>query len=246
MKYLSPLIFCFVLLLMATRAGAGESDICAKVTCGNHGNCIVKTDGNPVCACHEGYSPDAATGLSCLPVSSAKAAKEAQPLPKSDKKNKQIPPPPPGQQCAVDDHCKHYKVCYQGQCIDKSKRDQYLEWSKMTPQQRTKKSGNMILAGAILTGIGGATMIVGFTNIFVGALNDEKDIFRSGLIIAPTGMVTLLIGASLLSVGTKIKNFPPRKETLGFCIPVKDRTIVLEPTLAVGDNAGMFGLSGRF
>jgi hypothetical protein len=244
MKYLLPLIFGFCVLLIADHVCAGNDDICAKVTCGNHGNCIVKTDGNPVCACHEGYSPDASTGLSCLPVSSAKAAKESKPAAKP--KAKKVPPPPPGQQCSVDEHCKHYKVCYEGRCIAKSKRNQYLEWSNMTAEQRTKKSGNMILSGWILTGIGGAAMIVGFTNIFVGALNDEKTIFRSGLVIAPIGMVSLVVGVSLASTGTKIKNYPPRHEKIGFSIPTKNRKITLQPAFAVEHNAGLFGLSGRF
>ena len=88
MKYTIPLFVCLCVVFATISAAAGETDICDKITCGNHGDCIVKTDGNPVCACHEGYSPDATTGLSCLPISSAKAAQDAKPVTKADKKAK--------------------------------------------------------------------------------------------------------------------------------------------------------------
>ncbi len=252
MKYLAPFIICFCALLTTNRAAAEDTDICAKVTCGNHGDCIVKTDGNPVCACHEGYSPDASTGLSCLPVSSAKAADAAQPVakpkPKAEAKPepKPIPPPPPNQQCSVDEHCKHYTVCYEGLCIDKIKKKQYLEWSNMPLEAKTKKANNMIIAGSVLVGVGGAVTIVGCINFFVGAFAEDKSIFKSGFILAPIGMVTVIVGAAVLSVGTKLKKHPTRNAALGLRIPTKNNEIIMEPIFAVGENSGLFGLSGRF
>jgi hypothetical protein len=244
MKYVFPLLLCVGVLLQTGRAAAGDTNICAKVSCGNHGNCIVKTDGNPVCACHEGYSPDSSTGLSCLPVSSSNAANAATAAAKP--KQKQIPPPPPGQQCSVDEHCKHYTVCYEGMCISKNKKAQYVGWSKMTSEQRAKKANNLIISGAVLVGVGGALTIVGCINFFIGALDEKDSLFTTGLVLAPIGMVTVVIGASILSLGTKIKNYPARNETLGFRIPTKTREIILAPTIAVGDNTGLFGLSARF
>jgi len=256
MKYLLPLFFCSCGLLTAARAAAEDTDICAKVTCGNHGNCIVKTDGNPVCACHEGYSPDASTGLSCLPISSPKAASEAKPVAKPATKQepkakqepqpKHIPPPPPDQQCSVDEHCKHYTVCYEGLCIDKTKKKQYLEWSNMPLEAKTKKANNMIIAGSVVVGVGGAVTIVGCINFFVGAFAEDESIFKSGFVLAPIGMVTVIVGAAVLSVGTKLKKHPTRNTALGLHIPTNNSEIILEPIFAVGENSGLFGLSGRF
>lgn len=44
---------------------------CAKVTCANHGVCVMKR-GEPVCACDEGYEADPTTGLSCRPIRQTK------------------------------------------------------------------------------------------------------------------------------------------------------------------------------
>jgi hypothetical protein len=38
---------------------------CEKVTCGGHGQCVLKQTG-PVCACEPNYLPDQATGLHCV------------------------------------------------------------------------------------------------------------------------------------------------------------------------------------
>ncbi len=53
---------------LSTSVIAQDADPCEKVTCSNHGNCIVK-GGEPVCACDEGFIPDTTTGMSCQPVS---------------------------------------------------------------------------------------------------------------------------------------------------------------------------------
>ena len=248
MKVSLTLTCCFGALLIAECVSAGDADICAKVTCGNHGDCIVKTDGNPVCACHEGYSPDAATGLSCLPISSSKAAVESKPVAgKMGKdKEKQIPPPPAGAQCSVDDHCKHYTVCYEGSCISKSKRNRYLEWSNMPRDELARKSKKTILAGSVLLGVGGAAMIAGLTSVFVGAANGNESVYYAGLIVAPVGMISMVIGGSLLSTGTKMKKHHQRHQKAAFCIPASTAKITLSPTIQVGDNTGIFGFSGRF
>ncbi len=47
--------------------GEKSSDPCAVVTCANHGTCVVK-EGDPICACDDGYEADPATGLSCRPI----------------------------------------------------------------------------------------------------------------------------------------------------------------------------------
>ncbi len=40
---------------------------CANVPCSNHGTCVLKNQ-EPVCSCDDGYQPDSATGLSCIPL----------------------------------------------------------------------------------------------------------------------------------------------------------------------------------
>jgi len=65
-QMISWLFIGIVTWTLSTSVFAQDADPCEKVTCSNHGDCIVKGD-EPVCACHEGYIPDATTGLSCQP-----------------------------------------------------------------------------------------------------------------------------------------------------------------------------------
>lgn len=50
-----------------SSGGGGNADTtagpCAGVTCGGHGDCVVKTDGSAACMCESGFS---AVGLSCV------------------------------------------------------------------------------------------------------------------------------------------------------------------------------------
>ena len=48
----------------AAAAPIQTSNPCADVSCAGHGKCVVK-GGEPMCACDNGYVPDATTGLSC-------------------------------------------------------------------------------------------------------------------------------------------------------------------------------------
>ena len=57
----------FVLTMsLAGLANAKLGDPCARVSCSNHGTCVV-VQGQPVCACDEGYVADPATRLTCNP-----------------------------------------------------------------------------------------------------------------------------------------------------------------------------------
>ena len=59
-------------------AGATQSEtppvtICEQISCSGHGNCIMR-DKKPLCACHEGYQPDSAEGLNCVPIEESQAS----------------------------------------------------------------------------------------------------------------------------------------------------------------------------
>ncbi len=51
---------------------------CDGLSCANHGQCVVK-QGDPICACDEGYEADPTTGLSCRPIQAA-----VQPVPEKE------------------------------------------------------------------------------------------------------------------------------------------------------------------
>ncbi len=79
MKRLPVLLLSgFLIVTLSGKVAAQESDPCEKVSCSNHGDCIIK-GGDPVCACHEGDTPDETTGLSCQSVSLTKKATSAEP-----------------------------------------------------------------------------------------------------------------------------------------------------------------------
>ncbi|MBW2263754.1 MAG: hypothetical protein JRG91_17470 [Deltaproteobacteria bacterium] len=68
------LALALLLVLAAPGHALGQDDPCAGVSCSNHGTCVTR-DGDPACACDEGYFPDETTGLSCQPVPEPAAAK---------------------------------------------------------------------------------------------------------------------------------------------------------------------------
>jgi len=73
----STVILCFVTSYAQAQVEGMASDPCKGVSCSNHGNCVV-VDGNPVCACEEGYAPDEVSGLSCQPVSAQQPGYEGR------------------------------------------------------------------------------------------------------------------------------------------------------------------------
>ena len=64
MKYAVPLFFAITL---ASPLADAQENPCVGITCSGAGVCALSETGGPICACHEGYAPDA-TGLNCLAV----------------------------------------------------------------------------------------------------------------------------------------------------------------------------------
>ena len=68
----SPLLAGWVLTLIlaislpSQASGANRAEAsCRRVRCSGHGLCVIR-DGEPVCACDDGYVVDQRTGLSCI------------------------------------------------------------------------------------------------------------------------------------------------------------------------------------
>ena len=69
MKNAIPLFFAIVL---ASPLADAQENPCEGVTCSGAGVCALSESGGPICACNEGYVPDA-TGLNCVAVVAATA-----------------------------------------------------------------------------------------------------------------------------------------------------------------------------
>ena len=83
----------FVLVACPLYSSAGGNP-CKGVTCAGHGTCVVK-GGDPMCACHEGFAPDAVTGLSCQATGASVPAPTPAPAPAA---SSSLQPPPPSEQ----------------------------------------------------------------------------------------------------------------------------------------------------
>jgi hypothetical protein len=77
MKHAVPL---FLAILFATTHASAQENPCEGVTCSGAGVCALSESGGPICACNEGYAPDA-TGLNCLAVVAATAPPPAEATP---------------------------------------------------------------------------------------------------------------------------------------------------------------------
>lgn len=73
-------VLLFLAILLASTHASAQDNPCEGVTCSGAGVCALSESGGPICACNEGYAPDA-TGLNCIAVVAATAPppEEAKP-----------------------------------------------------------------------------------------------------------------------------------------------------------------------
>jgi hypothetical protein len=109
------------------------------------------------------------------------------------------------------------------------------------PSPLRTKADKLIISGAVLTAVGGASLIV------FGAVQATQDGYIELLTLPglQIGGIVLATGIVVLSVGLA-KRKKMKRNSLAFDIKTKHGKVTLEPTFAASENGGIFGLSGRF
>ena len=141
----------------------------------------------------------------------------------------------------------------------------------MTKTQRDTiktNADNLVVPGAVLTAVGGASLIVAGVLWRAGVKAEENDycnnnecessspgnwftpapglgFFMNGITFFCVGDAALVTGVVLLSVGLS-KRKKMERNKLAFDIRTRRGKVTLEPTFAAGENGGVFGLVGRF
>lgn len=141
-------------------------------------------------------------------------------------------------ECNANAHCDSSRICFQNRCMTKTQR-----------LTITSNAKNLIIPGAILTGIGGFAAVLGI--VVIAQNQSAEDELSRGVgqsfafVFLFPGSMVLAGGVALLTVGlVKRKNM--QREKLAFDIRTKHGKLTLKPALAAGENVGVLGLSGRF